>query len=247
MEGFPTKEQIEEQLDAKVNKAFDAAIFQTEYDEKRNEFKLLEIQKGLHGTLSDEKEDRFETLYEELNDGCVTVDTLYEYRKILERGYPPEKVDSILAYENARANVAGQTQTQKFAGYKVLFTKDEDGNLIVKPFVEIVTDFSHPVETVFKEKILVGEAPRVHGEELSDIDALQIESLRKSLRENPAKKKVAKPEEKKEEKKEKTIKINSLIDTHGIKSTSSEKSEGPGIVSMAIDFLFDMFKSGSKK
>ncbi len=181
MEKATNIEHLELELRFRVEKAKGAALFVDEFHEKKKQFNTLQAMRET-GTLPKEAEDKYRTLQLELIGGRVDVDNLYEYRKVLELAeLSPEQVNNILNHENAHANTADQTQSQKFNGYRIQFTKDRNGDLLVQPFAKLETDYSFSDEQIMKDRMNVLEAPVRYGDRLSGDDKEKIQALQNEL------------------------------------------------------------------
>lgn len=106
---------------------------------------------------------------EDMSKGVVKVNTLVEFREILESlGISKEKVEECVAHENAHMVTAQELEMQNLA-YAVLFVKKTDGQMGVNPFVSC-DDPSRDPETILANRRKIASAP--HSDNLSHEDKI---------------------------------------------------------------------------
>ena len=185
-ENLPTQNQekflSEEELKLLITKAYQSGLKMENYEKDIEELRLLRKEKR-YG-LNTEKETRYKELNKKMSECEVLVNTIMEYKKVLELiGLEKEKIDSLLNHENAHANVTEQVKSQSFDGFRIRFYKDKNGNMSLWPSTKTTTDFSFPEKQRLEEDILVNEAPLHYGDTLSKGDKDIIEKAKNRLSE----------------------------------------------------------------
>jgi hypothetical protein len=154
--------------------------------------------------------------------------------------FSPEQVDQILNHENAHANVAEQVQSQKFNGYRILFTKDKDGELLVQPFAKLSTDYSFSDEQILEDRMKVIEAPLQYGDRLSPDDKEKIQKLQKSLLKTTSSEDVQDREQKNPDM---AHKANTPYRPTETKPLATKKNNDAGFFSGLMNFWRNLFKN----
>lgn len=117
-----------------------------------------------------------EVIQDAVMNSSVTVQTLVEYRMVLEKALGQDKAEKILAHENAHANVALSLGAE-FMGYTLLICKDKDDFAIRGG-----ASYRLPIEWTDEEKkaahIRIYAAPEEYGEKLSHTDEKVIDGLK---------------------------------------------------------------------
>lgn len=174
-------ENYEKQLKARVFSAYNNAKSLDNYEEKIAELRKLRTKK-IEPNFTPEDEERFHELDKEIKSCEVLVDSVMEYKKLLEL-FPlsEEKIHSLLNHENAHANTAEKLPSQIFNGFRVRFVKNAEGNVAIKPSAKTSNDYGYPESQRLEEEIQVFEAPLHAGDTLSVSDKANIKELRNKL------------------------------------------------------------------
>lgn len=168
-------------LKIKVENAIENAFPLEKYEEQRKKLKQLQY-KQMNEGLSTSEDTLYIILKDQFRSCAVVVQTISEYRKVLElAGLFGKAVDQILSHENAHANAAEQLPSQIFKGYSLRFLKENGGKIVMHPQVLFSRDNSFSEEQLIEDEIRVTEAPLYYGEELSPGDIKEIERLKSKL------------------------------------------------------------------
>lgn len=160
------KESVSKRLDAVKAKAIT-------FDEARETIEQIDALSNTPGKRS----KQIDALRETLRNSSVTVETLPEFRALLELvfGVDSPDVQETLAHENAHANVV-QQENAIFTGYSLLVAKDgEEYNFLPGTDYETPKGWSVKKRTEVYGKIL--NAPDEYGNELSETDKLRLSKL----------------------------------------------------------------------
>jgi hypothetical protein len=172
------KRQIKEKIDSAKDKAFNIDEFikiSGEIESQKNKF--LET-----GGRTPEDLQKDEEIKKQIVDRSAIVDTIPEYREMLEQiakeyNKSSEWVVDTLAHENAHANQA-ENLDYDINGFGGLFLKDENSVNQFQPFhLHEGKNNWEPIEVLEKE-IITLEAPDKYGNKMSDDDIIEAESAK---------------------------------------------------------------------
>ncbi len=161
-----TRENIKQTLDTVKLKAMD-------FEEAQEIIEKIDALSNTPGKRSKE----IDILRGRLRNSSVTVETLPEFRILLELvfGVDSPDVQNALEHENAHANVV-QQEGAIFTGYSLLVAKDgEEYNFLPGTDYETPKRWSVKKREDVYERIL--NAPNKYGNELSESDRIRLSKL----------------------------------------------------------------------
>lgn len=123
-------------------------------------------------------DEELEAIQDAIMNSSITVQTLAEYRMVLENMTNPAEAEEILAHENAHANIA-QSLGADFIGYSLLICKDGD-EFVFRGGAPYRLPKEWSAEKKKAAHIRIYNAPEEYGEELSPTDEKVVDGLRNS-------------------------------------------------------------------
>lgn len=181
MESHNFNEQLKESVRQKIEIARANAILDSRLEELKGEMYK-------YSSRQDEEARMQEDLIEkEILNSSVVAKDLTEFvealRQIKEKYNQTDAwAKTILAHENAHANVSEQTG-HPYGEYFIIFIKDENNNIGIQPVYFNKPDRSWGEVEILIKRIATTDAPRVYGEELSPGDEEDLEKDRRRLEE----------------------------------------------------------------
>lgn len=172
MEGIKPFEQVEQEIEKKL-----AAVKETALDFETAQQILEEIE-SYNDNLSEELAPILKPLKDELLKSSVVVQTLPEFRVLLEKGFGDdiETINDIIAHENAHAN-ALEKAGAIFTVYSLLIAKK--GDVYMR---KAGANYSYPSDWTEEKKTDVYKqmlsAPEEYGNILSSSDKERLEKLK---------------------------------------------------------------------